>query len=396
MLNGSRLLTLGLLSLTSFAAPASAEGGSESSVDIKYMYYWDRNEVWNHTPTVSWIQKLPGFFKFKWNQELDAVSGASRRLGLRSLGNSGDGEQAVDAVSGASRREIRHSEQAAIGYENQGKVAWGSFYYSAEYDYTSFSPAASLAWDFNDRNTTVSGSWSMFLDRFHPRGGFKGLGGDRRIQGVGLGLTQVISPLSLVSFSVNPIFSSGYLGHPYNPVITDSGAMLEEALPDSKVSAALTAQFIQGYRLGEKLGSVRFEARHYRDDWRLASNTLDVQWHQYITEGLYLRLRARGYNQGAAAFYKKSYAGDERYRSADIRFGEFSSLTLGAKVAGAFPESWAESRLLPDRWDIGYDHGVRDTKGDGDGVHPFTRYQLYDPDQYYLQGTMMAGIGFDL
>ena len=52
--------------------------------------------------------------------------------------------------------------------------------------------------------------------------------------------------------------------------------------------------------------------------------------------------------------------------------------------------------VLPDRWDVGYDHGVRDTKGEGDGIRPLSHYQLYGTDQYYLQGTFMAGLGFDL
>jgi hypothetical protein len=375
--------------------PVGAAGG-ENSLDLKYMYYWDRNKVWNHTPTFAWLQNLPGYFKFKWNQEFDAVSGASRRLGLRNVGRLGEGEKALDGITGASRREIRHSEQASVGYDREGRVAWASLYYSDEHDYTSWSPAASMSWDFNDRNTTVSGSWALFLDAFTPRGGFAGQGGDRRIQSVSAGLAQVLTPLSLFSVTVNPIFSSGYLGHPYNPVVTDSGAMLAEHLPDSKVSAALSGRFVQGFHLGEKLGSLHAEYRYYRDDWRLASNTFDLQWHQYFTETAYFRLRARAYNQGSAAFYKDRYVGNEAYRTADIRFGSFSSLTVGAKVAGAFPETWAASLLLPDRWDLGYDHGIRDTKGEGDLVRPYFHYQLYAPDQYYLQGTLMVGLGFDL
>ena len=66
------------------------------------------------------------------------------------------------------------------------------------------------------------------------------------------------------------------------------------------------------------------------------------------------------------------------------------------KLASAFPDSWSESALLPDRWDIGYDHGVRDTRGDVRRRPPLLPYQLYDADQYYLQGTFMAGLGFDL
>lgn len=370
--------------------------GSGSSVDIKYMYYWDRNGVWNHTPALVFLQRLPGYFSLRWNQELDAVSGASRHLGLRKIGRLGDNEKELDGISGASRSEIRHSEQGTVAYAKDGREASASLYFSDENDYTSWSPSVTASVDLNERNTTLSGSWALFLDDFHPATGFEGRGGRRRIQSVTLGVTQLISPLSLLSVSVSPIRSTGYLGHPYNPVITAAGAMLDENLPDSKLSLAYTAKWVQGFQVAGRLASLHAEARHYRDDWRLVSNTVDLQWHQYLTDRTYVRVRGRGYRQGAAAFYREAYAGDELYRTADIRFSAFSSLTVGAKLASAFPESWSESSLLPDRWDIGYDHGIRDTKGENDGVNPFYQYQLYGPDQYYLQGTFMAGLGFDL
>lgn len=394
------LVLAGSLSMSAFASGSESGNG----LDFKYMYYWDRNGVWNHTPTFAFFHRLPGFFKLQWNQEFDAVSGASRRLGLRNVGRLGDHDQVLDGITGASRREIRHSEQATVSYGNQGRAASGSFYYSDENDYTSYSPAATGAWDFNDRNTTLSGSWALFLDNMHPQGNFAGQGGDRRIHAFNVGLSQVLSPLSLVSVAISPIRSTGYLGHPYNPVVTASGAMMTEELPAKKISVALTGKWVQGYLFGERLGSVHFEARHYRDDWKLVSNTVDVQWHQNLTEGTYLRLRTRWYRQGAAAFFRKSYAGDEVYRTADFRFSSLSTLTVGLKAASTFPESWGESAFLPDRWDIGYDHGLRNTKGQEEDLpavpderilRPLSNYQLYGTDAYYQQGTFMAGLGFD-
>ena len=102
--------------------------------------------MWNHTPAFVFLQRLPGFLTFRWSQELDAVSGASRNLGLRKVGRLGDNEKALDGISGASRREFRHSEQATVAYANQGREASGSLYFSDENDYTSLSPSVSAAW----------------------------------------------------------------------------------------------------------------------------------------------------------------------------------------------------------------------------------------------------------
>jgi len=377
-----------------FHFAAAAEG--ENSLDFKYMYYWDRNDVWNHTPSFSFFKRFASHLSARWNQELDAVSGASRRLGLKNIGGLSDNNLLLDGVSGASRREIRHSEKLEIGYDKEGRSAAGSFYYSDEPDYTSLSPAFSGAWDFNQRNTTVGLELSHFWDDFHPQGGFKGLGGNRQITSVTTSMTQLVSPLSLAAITVNVTRSSGYLGHPYTPVILSDGAMVLEDLPNNKLSTALSGQWIQGYRVLEKLGSLRFEARHYRDNWGLNSNTGEVQAYQYFTENSALRLRARVYDQGAALFAKDAYVGNEVYRTADIRFYAFRSLTLGAKVLSRFPESWGESGWLPDRWDISYDYGWRNTRGERDGVGPPRRYQLFSPDLFYTQGTVMAGLGFDL
>jgi hypothetical protein len=393
-----RRILMAALTALSFglsAAPASA-AESDQGVDFKYMYYWDRNGAWNHTPALTWFRKIASSWKFHWDQEFDAVSGASRRLGLRNIGRLADHDQALDGISGASRREIRHSEQATLAFADQGRNASASFYFSDENDYRSYSPSLSGSLDFNERNTTVGGSAALFFDDMHPTGRFEGLGGKREILSLTGTLAQLLTPLTLGAVTANVIHSSGYLGHPYNPVVTPGGALVLENLPDKKNSAALSVQIIQGFHIGDRLGSVHLEARHYRDDWKLVSNTADVQWYQYLTEDTYVRLRARGYRQGTAAFAKDAYVGDEVYRSPDIRFYAFSSLTLGLKIGSVFPESWGESALLPDRWDIGYDHGVRDTKGEENGVNPLYHYQLFPSDQYYVQGTLMAGLSFDL
>jgi hypothetical protein len=369
---------------------------TDQGLDFKYMYYWDRNKVWNHTPAFAYFKKIASSWKLQWDQELDAVSGASRRLGLLNIGRTGDNDRKLDGISGASKREIRHSEQATLAYGHQGRNAAASMYFSDENDYRSYSPSLSGSLDFNDRNTTVGGSAAAFFDDMHPKEPFEGLGGKRQILSVTGTLAQVLTPLTLCGLTANVIHSSGYLGHPYNPVVTSLGTLMQENLPDRKTSVAVSGQFIQAFHIKDQLGSLHFEARHYRDDWELVSNTADIQWYQYVLDGTYVRLRARGYHQGAAAFASDSYVGNEVYRTPDIRFYEFSSLTLGLKVGSVFPDKWQESGWLPDRWDVSYDHGIRDTKGEDDGESPLYHYQLFPKDQYYIQGTLMVGLAFDL
>jgi hypothetical protein len=375
-------------------APRAAEG--DQGVDFKYMYYDDKNGAWNHTPAFSFFRKLASSWKLQYDQDLDYVSGASRRLGLRNIGRLGDHDAGLDAITGASRRETRHSEQASVAYSKEGRVASGSFYFSDENDYTSYSPAIAGSLDFNERNTTLGGTAAVFFDDMHPQGPFKGLGGSRRISAFSANLAQTLSPLTLGTITANLIHSSGFLGHPYDPVITDSGNVLVENLPDRKTAWALSGLLIQGFHLGSKMGSIHLDTRWYADDWKLQSGTADLQWYQYLTDGTYVRLRARGYRQGAAAFARPSYAGNELYRTGDLRYYAFSSLRLGVKIASVFPAGWNESAWLPDRWDLSYDHGLRSTKGDENGVTPAFHAQLFSAEEHYQEKTVMLGLSFDL
>jgi hypothetical protein len=392
---------LGSLAIVALAAPAclAAAGmvsDSDQGLDLKYMYYWDRNDVWNHSPSFSYFKRIFSNWKFQWDQDVDYVSGASRRLGLKNIGRLADNDLKLDGISGASRRELRHSEQVTFSYADQGSNAAASMYFSDENDYRSYSPFLAASKDFNERNTTVGGSIAAFFDDLHPSGAFKSLGGNRTIVSADATLAQVLSPLTLVGFTANIIHSEGKLGHPYTPVLTTQGTLVVENLPDHKTSYALAAQLVQGYHLGDQLGSVHTELRYYHDDWDLNSGTADVQWYQYFAAGSYVRLRARGYSQTRTAFARNGYLGDEVYRSADIRYYPFRSLLIGLKVASVFPESWGDSPWLPDRWDLSYDHGVRNTYGEENGVSPLFFYQLFPADEHYLQGTFMAGLSFDL
>ena len=385
------------LALLSLCNPARSESEG-SSLEFKNEVFWDRNEVWNVTPAFVLRKMISRKWTLSWEQEVDVVSGASRRIGSDRVGPFGDRE--LDGVSGASKIEVRHSENPVLTYSHQGLVASGSFYYSREEDYVSRSPAVSLSMDFNDRNTTLGGSYSEFFDEFQPLGAFADQGGSKRIRTLGATLAQSLTSLTLVGFTATHVNSWGYLGHPYNPPVDASGTMLTEEVPDRKRAGAVSGQIVQGFHLGERLGSLNLDGRRYQDTWGLKSTTLDMKYSQYFQDGTYFRLRGRYYQQTRASFAKDVYTGKEAYRTADVRWYPFSSYLIGAKLSGPFPEEWGQSAFLPDRWDLKYDHMLRDTRGDPEspaaGEPRWTRYQLYGPDEQYHQGVFMVGLLFEL
>jgi hypothetical protein len=380
-----------------FAAASSPASESGSRLVLKHEYFWDRNKVWNHTPAFELALALSRKWTLGWEQELDVVTGASRRIGADKVGQFGDRE--LDAVSGASKIEVRHSEAPSMTYSHGGTTVTGGLYSSRENDYSSLSPSGSVSMDFFERNTTLGLSYGEFFDDFKPTGAFAGQGGKKRIRTLGSSIAQSLTPLTLVGFNASYITSWCYLGHPYNPPMDSSGAFMLERVPDRKQAGAVAGQLVQGYHLAGLLGSVNLDFRRYQDDWGIKSNTLDVKVSQYFSEGAYFRLRGRYYKQNGAAFAKPFYTGAEDFRTADIRFFPFSSWLVGAKISTAFPESWGESGFLPDRWDLQFDYLIRDTRGDKTAAAAEPRsklYQLYGPDQEYLQGVIMAGLVFNL
>ncbi len=393
---GRLLAILPILPLLIASNLKGEEGGS--SLTFKHEYFWDANGVWNQTPTFSLNLALSRKWTFHWEQEVDIVTGASRRLGAKYVGQSGD--RSTDAVSGASKIETRFSESPSITYSHKGNTASASFYYSRENDYFSMAPAGSVSMDFFERNTTIGLNYAEFFDHYKPQGYYATQGGKKSIRSIGATLAQSITAFTLIGLTGSYISSSGYLGHPYNPPIDVNGKIMIESVPDKKGAAAVAGQIVQGWLLGDRLGSINIDARRFQDSWDIKSSTADVKISQYFTEGGYFRVRGRYYNQTGAYFSKKVYDGGEEFRTADIRFYPFTSYLVGAKLSMACPESWGESAMLPDRWDIKYDYTHRNTKGDQVGTTPGVpsqiRYQLYEPDEFYTQGVFMFGLVFNL
>jgi hypothetical protein len=298
----------------------------------------------------------------------------------------------LDGVSGASQAgawEPRAGTRVGLDWSDKGRAFNGSLYASRERDYQSLSPAVGGSWDFGERNTTVSYGGSWFFDREFPYGAWALLGGgSKRVQSYNLGLSQILTPLSLVGGNVTFTRTSGYIGHPYNPVTTLDSGLIAENLPHRKDAVAVAGQYLQGFHIGPNLGSMSVEYRAYEDSWNLKSHTVTLKWTQHLSEATIFRVQGRWYRQWAAAFIQDQYEGDETYRSADIRYYPFTSYLLGAKAMSEFPDSWAG--WLPRRWDLSYDHLWRDTPGN------MQLYQLYPTSAWYMQGTARVGLSWDI
>ncbi|MDZ7803275.1 DUF3570 domain-containing protein [Thiohalophilus sp.] len=226
---------------------------------------------------------------------------------------------------------------------------------SSEYDYTSLGVSATLARDFNNRNTTVSAGLSYNLDTIEPVGGIPdgltamptttsvqkstlGSSDDKTVADLLLGVTQVIDRKTLMQFNYTYGMDDGYLTDPYKILSVVTGPSSEtlaampylyENRPDSRARNALYWKTV--HQFNEDV--INFSYRYYWDDWGITSHTLDARYRYEMGGGHYLMPHARYYLQDKADFYNYKLVDGNipQYASADYRLADLSTTTLGLK-----------------------------------------------------------------
>ncbi len=232
---------------------------------------------------------------------------------------------------------------------------------STEYDYNSASLNATVARDFNQRNTTLSLGVSLGYDRIDPVGGVPrplgsmspevpddaapldrlGESDDKSVYDLLLGFTQVLDPRSLLQVNLSLGRTSGYLTDPYKLVSlveASAGAgqgepldQIHESRPDSRSKQSLYVAYKRMIR-GPDVFDLAY--RYHWDDWSVRSHTLELRYRWDLGQAGYLQPHVRYYTQSAADFYTRfleAGAPLPAYASADYRLGELDGTTLGFK-----------------------------------------------------------------
>ena len=240
---------------------------------------------------------------------------------------------------------------------------------SKEYDYLSLGVNGSLAYDFNQKNTTASLGLSLSHDSIEPEGGIavgfapmllrSNSDSDESYQSafaatrdraddtkdtidVLFGLTQVINRNWLMQFNYSLSLADGYMTDPFKlvSVVDDNGLVqqnLYENRPDKRTKHSLY------WQNKVQLSGTYLDAsyRYMWDDWELKSHTADVKWRLPMGEQWYVEPQFRYYQQSAAEFYVPFLQQNEalpQYASADYRIGKMSAYTLGAKFGTRLAE----------------------------------------------------------
>lgn len=264
------------------------------------------------------------------------------------------GERPLDDSFRDTRIAVEGSFTEPLGTQTR---LTASLFGSNEYDYRALGLGATLARDFNQRNTTLSLGFNLGLDTVDAVGGAPlplaamaapgetppRLSGpqDKQVLDLLLGLTQVLGPRSLLSLSLSYSDASGYLTDPYKlvSVLDGNGAPLRylyESRPGQRSKWALYGEYRHFVFDRDRLA---VSLRWMTDDWGVDSQTLDGSYRFNLASGYYLEPHARYYRQSAAEFYRVAVSEDEaqtlRHASGDPRLGAFDAVTLGLQFGHA-------------------------------------------------------------
>ena len=223
-----------------------------------------------------------------------------------------------------------------------------------EEPFRSYNSGLSFVRSFADDNTTFSANANEvfdWFDRFDINGKRHGRAVRNTING-NVGLTQLLSPTTIVHADYGLTLQEGDLGNTWNAVPLETGAYGPGILPRERVRHALFAKIAQHLPWN---GALKASYRFYADDWGIAAHTTEVQLFQRFSPWLFLRATYRYHTQTGAYFFTTSAPDDGSLRTADS-----DSQGLDAQTIGIMANISFRDRQLRDlHMELGYERYFR-------------------------------------
>lgn len=259
----------------------------------------------------------------------------------------------VTAITGATRPQRRKNEpfeksrgQVILGIEqglSPSTTLAANVYRSQEVDYVSNAVVGTLSQELFAKNTTVTLRGQYNFDLVGEILDNGDVVNERRRQYTGTaGLSQILSPTTVLDLSYDYVSINGFQSDPYRQVnVRDANGVLvqtDEVHPAKRTRQAATARMSQMIPSIEAalIGTYRF----YFDTWDVHSHTGELRLNKYIVRDLILGVDYRYYTQTDAYFYQANYSGQQylsnALRTADYKLRPFSSNNFGVSFTYLF------------------------------------------------------------
>lgn len=330
----AQALALAALALPVIPLPVLAGQMETVQAGMKTLYYSEDQRMTASSPLL-WVDAPVGEnYDLSVAATLDSVSGASPQYVSNQSG------RPVHTLTSASIRDERRAADLRLTrHFDEGSLALGATV-STEHDYLSQGISADLRLDFNDKNTTLALGLGETNDRIgastNPR-----LDEGRRTRDLLVGITQLLSPLSLIQSNLAYSDGSGYFNDPYKYTISFfSGVRAPIVHNDTRPDTRRAISWLTRYRhyLPAWQSAVGAEYRYYRSDWGIVAHTVELNATRDYGAGLKLTPSLRYYSQTAADFYAPIGMSRSGLGTSDARLGAFGAWTAGLKAQKTFAE----------------------------------------------------------
>ena len=277
--------------------------------------------------------------KFKLMGLVDTITGATPTGQPAPAGS--------DQVPLATLTDRREAWQAEVTHPFQRVTVSAGLGRSVESDYISDVWSLNTLWDFNQKNTTLLLGYARADDRITatplpaPR--------NKLAEDAIIGLTQVLSPRTLLTANLSFGRADGYISDPYKIIQRRTeilpGFELDLTFPENRpdLKEKWIALLGINHAFEELRGSLDASYRLLNDTFGTTSHTFDVKWLQRLGERVILEPSVRYYQQSAADFYRVSFdgiaiapgnvaTGEAPYYSSDYRLSKMRTWMLGLKL----------------------------------------------------------------
>jgi len=268
---------------------------------------------WERDPsTPSWV----GDWSLDVTRTVDAISGASPLYHTQALRKFSDRRNAFD--------------MKLTRFDDRSRITLGTAK-SMESDFDSKAYSLLAAYDFNERNSSLTGGVSKTSDDIASSRTERS---KRETTDLLLGFTQVMSRVDLIQAFVTVANAEGYLSDPYK---------LIDQRPSERT--AKTALIRWNHFNVSNNGSFRYSYRYYTDSYGIRSHTLQSEYAQPlfgVFEQFTITPSLRLYTQSAADFYYGPRnapqptippgLGPQTIISLDQRLSAFGARTLGLQL----------------------------------------------------------------
>lgn len=304
----------------------------------------------------------------------------------KSAGNqvSFTGQYYVDSVSAASvdvlataspYTEERTEYTVGVDYLEGNSILSLSYTNSTENDYEANTLYLGISQEFFGNMTTLNIGYARGWDTVMEVGN-DSLEEEVDRQNYQLGITQVLTPNSLMGLNVEVITDEGFLENPYrrnrylDPSDPTNYLYQKERYPDTRtsVAAAISGRYYLPWR-----ASVKGSYRYFTDDWDIEAHTVELGYVHGFGPNWIVEGGVRYYTQEQADFYSDlyNYANSQTHLARDKELSTFSGVTFSAGVQYQWEQvsvpgiDRLQLGLLVDYLDFEYDNFRDVTAGSG-------------------------------